>query len=123
MKSNTNAIRKQIRNVILNFCSNVNYRKIPQPASYPYTTFLLQELQTEYGKTQCRLEINCVSKNAEEVEQLADNIQDKLDGYSYLDDKTSFEVYRLQRDIIEEEDKDIERRRLTFELNYYKRED
>ena len=123
MKSNTNAMRKQIRSEILQFCSNVNYRKIPQPITYPYTTFLLKELQTADGQTQCRLEVNCVAKTAEEVETLADNIQDRFDGYSHLDDKTAFEIYRLQRDIIEEEDKEIERRRLTFELNYYKRED
>lgn len=123
MKSNTNAIRKQIRTEMLEFCSSVNYRKVPQPVTYPYTTFLLKELQTEDGKTQCRLEINCVARNAEEAEDLADNIQDKFDGYSHLDDKTAFEVYRLQRDTIEEEDKELERRRLTFELYYHKRED
>lgn len=123
MKSNTNAIRKQVRNGLLKFCSNVNYRKIPQPVTHPYTTFILKELQTTDGRTQCRLEINCVSRNAEEVERLADNIQDEFDGYSYLDEKTAFEIYRLQRDPVEEEDKDIERRRLIFELNYYKREE
>ena len=123
MKSNTNAIRKQIRKEILRFCENVNYRKRPQPVKYPYAIFEIKVMQVTDGKAQCRLEINCVSNNAEEVEDIADGIWDTFDGYSYLDTHAAFETYTMQRDIVEEEDKEIERRRLIFELNYHKREE
>ncbi|MDY3240746.1 MAG: hypothetical protein SOW80_11585 [Anaerovoracaceae bacterium] len=123
MKSNTNAIRKQIRKEILRFCENVNYRKRPQPVKYPYVIFELKVMQVTDGKAQCRLEINCVSNNAAEVEDIADGIWDIFDEYSHLDASTAFETYAMQRDIVEEEDKEIERRRLIFELNYHKREE
>lgn len=123
MKSNTNAIRKQLRAVMLQFCPEVDYRKRKKPVMYPYVTFLLKILQSTDGKTQCRLEVNCVAKDAAKVETMADGIWDAFDGYSFLDDHTAFEIYPQQRDIIEEEDKEIERRRLVFELNYHKREE
>jgi len=123
MKSNTNAIRKQLRTVLLQFCPEVDYRKRRKQIVYPYITFLLKILQSTDGKTQCRLEVNCVAKDAAEVETMADGIWDIFDGYSHLDEHSAFEVYQLQRDPIEEEDKEIERRRLTFELNYHKREE
>ena len=123
MRSNTNAIRKQLRSVMLQFCSSVSYRKRPQPIVYPYTIFELKVLQLSDGRAQCRLEVSCVSIDAAEVENLADGIWDAFDGYSHLDTHSAFEVYQQQRDIIEEEDKEIERRRLVFELDYHKREE
>ena len=123
MRSNTNEIRKQLRTVMLQFCPEVDYRKRRKSVVYPYATFLLKTLQSTDGKTQCRLEVNCVAKDAAEVETIADSIWDAFDGYSHLDAHSAFEVYPQQRDIIEEEDKEIERRRLIFELNYHKREE
>lgn len=122
VKSNTNAIRVQVRKEIHAFCSSVNYKKRPTPIKYPYTIFEMKELGTEDGKTKCNLEVNIVSKNLAEAMDIADSIQDLFDHYSYLDDHCAFETYRLQRNQVEEEDKTIERLRLLFELNYHKRE-
>ena len=123
MKSNTNAIRKQLKAELIKIASSVNYRKRPLPIKYPYVMYELRELSTEDGKTKCNLEVNVVSKDPAEAVDLADKVQDLFDGYSFLDDHCAFEAYRQQRNIIEEEDKAIERIRLLFELNYHKREE
>lgn len=123
MKSNTNELRKQLKTIFNEISNNVSYEQAPTPLNYPYTIFELSEITSEDGKTLYKLEVNCIDRdNVNRVEQIADDIQDRLDHLSFINEKISFEVYRGQRNKVDEEDKRIKRRLLTFELHFYSKE-
>ena len=123
MKSNTNELRKSIRQLIEKHCPNTNYKKVSLPILYPYVTFEITVLAISDGQHKCDLEINVVSKDVKEVERISDALVDALDHESIINTKVACDIYALKRDSVEEADKEIERRRLLFELNYYKAED
>lgn len=123
MKSNTNELRTQLKSILRESCANTCYQETKSPKEYPYVIFDLSEIQQSCGRTQYKLEVNCVCKNNADAESLADNIQDTLDQYSYMNKKIAFYIYRNQRNTVYEEDKTIKRRRLIFELYFYSREE
>lgn len=122
MKSNTNELRKRIKSVLENYAKSY-YQEAPSKHKYPYIVFELSEISTIIGKTVHKLEINCISTNNVEVENIADKVQDVLDEYNFSNDKISFYTYRGPRNTVYEEDKSIKRRRLVFELFFYSKEE
>lgn len=127
MKSNTNELRKQLNFIFQTICKNVFYasarQKPRQKPQYPYLVFELSELLYDSGCTKYKLEVNCVSKNTEEVEDMADFMQDLINNYNFINEKIAFDTYRISRQKAYEEDKTIQRRRLIFELKAYSREE
>lgn len=124
MKNNTSELKKQLSYFLKQKCDKTFFEEA-ENTPYPYIVFEFQELGEESGKTKYRLEINCVDKgvSTKPVEDLADSIQDLFDHFSYENEKISFYMYRGQRNTVREEDKKIKRRRLTFELNLYSKEE
>lgn len=122
MRSNTNELRKRLKTILKDVCTTY-YQEGAAVRKYPYIVFDLSEINTSAGKTLYKVEVNCISQNNTEAEQLSDLIQDIFDEYSYLDDKMAFYTYKGTRNTVYEENKSIKRRRLLFELHYYSRED
>lgn len=112
-------LRKQIQGILKTICNNVYYENGAQ--FYPYVVFEISELAYEAGKHSCQLEINVINKGEDTtvVEQIADDIEGMLDSYSYNDTLLQFRTFKGSRKIVREEDKQIKRRRLLFELYYY----
>lgn len=112
-------LRKQIQSILKTICNNVYYENGIK--SYPYVVFEITELTYDAGKHSCQLEINVINKGTDTtiVEQIADDIQKLLDSIVYSTPNLQFRVFKGARKIVREEDKQIKRRRLLFELYYY----
>ena len=123
MKSNTNALKEYITSLLKTACAHVHFEKCSEK-SYPYIVYELSETGHEAGRTQYKFEVNCIDKGtATAVDDIADCIQDMFDEGSYDNEKISFYTYRNLRQTVDEEDKNIRRRRLIFELYFYSKEE
>lgn len=114
-------LRKQLQILFKTITTNVHYEIAPDTSPYPYLVYELSQLTYNYGKAVLQLEVNILDygTSTTAVETLSDNLQDTLNKYYFINDKIQFSVYRLNRNTIQEEDKKIKRRRLTFEIQLH----
>lgn len=119
--SKTLELKKQLQTIFKSLTANVHYEIAPDSSLYPYLVYELSELTYSYGKAVMQLEVNLLDygTSTSVIETLADSLQDKLEKYYFINDKIQFRVYRRGRITVQEEDKKIRRRRLTFEIQLY----
>lgn len=122
MKTNSKELHKAITTILKTRVSTVSYENIPKPVTYPYAVFSTRLLGTSSGRQNYQLEVDVVSRDIETTEDLADLIQEDLDYQVINNSKIFFHVYRSTRYPVVEEDKDIERRHLVFDLYFYTKE-
>lgn len=99
------------------------YSEAPEGAAYPYAVFDVNVLSVDDARNSCTLEINVWDKGAyySRAEQMADDIEKKVDGEISLSDDLLFYAYKGSREHILDEDKQIKRIRMQFELYFYER--
>lgn len=99
------------------------YSEAPENATYPYAVFDISILSKEDNRNNCTLEINVWDKNRyySRAENMADDISKLLDGSIKLSDELLFYCYDGSRDHVLDEDKQIKRIRMQFELYFYER--
>ena len=121
MANKTYEMRKEITRLLKTLTANVYYDQAPDDATNPYLVYELMELNHDEGKTLLELEINALDygTNTTPIENLCDEIQYLLHRLSYINAFIQFRVYRGLRQKVEEEDKQIIRRRLTFEVHLH----
>lgn len=114
-------LRKQLQILFKTITANVHYEIAPDTSPYPYLVYELSQLTYSYGKAVLQLEVNILDygTSTTTVETLSDTLQDMLNKYYFINDKIQLTVYRLNRNTIQEEDKKIKRRRLTFEIQMH----
>lgn len=90
---------------------------------YPYLIFMLEEVSYSDGMTLCELEVNAVDygKSTSRCESLCDEVQRAFRGFLHLDDEIEFAAYQDRRQTVPEEDRNIIRRRMTFEVRLHER--
>lgn len=115
----TKTIREKLRTILLTTgCNEVYSTRRTNTDTYPYITFDITELSDMYGTTKAQVEVNCVSRGkSAEVDDLADDVQTLLHNYYYIDSTGCFRTYKNSRSTVEEEDKNIVRRRILFDLH------
>lgn len=121
--ANNTAARTAIKTQLLACADRVYFDHANPKAEFPYVVYNVEELDVNSGLTLCELEVNVMDYGEETAvcEALADTIQSALHFYHYLDAEIGFSLYRERRQPIQEEDKKIIRRRLTFEMRLYER--
>ena len=121
MANKTYEMRKEITRLLKTLTSNVYYDQAPDDATNPYLVYELMEIGHDEGKTLLELEINALDygTNTTPIENLCDEIQYLLHRLSYINAFIQFRIYRGLRQKVEEEDKQIIRRRLTFEVHLH----
>lgn len=119
----TTAARAAIMAELKKLCSRVHYDYAEDGAVYPYLVYSLEEISHLDGLTLCQLEVNAMDYGTSTgtCETLADNIQAAFDKYMFINDDVQFEAYRDRRQPVQEEDKKIIRRRMTFEVRMHER--
>ena len=119
--SKTIELREELTRIFKTLIEEVHYEVVPESSPYPYLSYKLDEIRSEYGKSFIIAEVNILDYGTETriVEALADKIQERLHKYYFINDKIQFSSYKLVRNIVEEEDKKIRRRRLTFEIQLF----
>lgn len=101
-------------------CQNVCYQNANDNTPFPYLVFDLSHRKLETGYNYS-LEINAFdnSKSSKTVESIADNIEDILDDTMFDEETFTISIDLNARNNVEESDKDIQRRRLLFDAEYY----
>lgn len=99
------------------------YSEAPTNATYPYSVFDITINSKDDNKYSCTLEINVWDKNQyySRAEELADRTSKLLDGTIKLSDEVLFYCFEGSRDHVLDEDKQIKRIRMQFELYFYER--
>ena len=113
--------RTELHRLFKTLTTNVYYEGNQDPAVYPRLVFDLSEVTYDSGKTLYQLEINIIDygTSTKIVENLADTVQSTLNKYYFINDEIQFAVYRGLRQKVEEDDKQIIRRRLLFEIQLH----
>lgn len=99
------------------------YSEAPVSANYPYAVFDITLNSKDDERNACTLEVNVWDKNQyySRAEKMADDITRLLDGSIKLSDEVLFYCYTGSRDHVLDEDKQIKRIRMQFELYFYER--
>ena len=116
----TISLRTEIKRLLKTLAANVYYEEAPSTVT-SYIVFELSEVNKEYGRVLIQLEINIFDygQSTTAVETLADQVQSTFHKYHFIDANIQFMVYEGSRQIIKEEDKQIIRRRLLFEVHLH----
>jgi len=117
----TVALRTVISTLLKTMTPNVYYEDAPDTNPYPYMVYELNEITYSYGKVLYQLEVNVFGygANTAPIETLADTTQRTLNKYSFINTDIQFTVYQGLRRTIKEEDEQIIRRRLLFEVQLH----
>lgn len=125
MVTKTLAVRSTVQAELKKLCRQVffGHAEFSGKRTYPYLVYALEELSYDDGATLCELEVNAVDfgRDTGPVETLCDQIQKAFRGYVHIDDDVGFAVYQGRRQTVPEEDRNIIRRRLTFEVRLHER--
>lgn len=120
----TEVLRTAIQAKLKTLASNVYYTIASDTTATPYVVYELSELTYNDGKTTYQMEMNIqdYGKDTSTVEDLTDDIQRALNKWFYMDGYIEFMCYKGSRQRVEEEDKQIIRRRLLFEIQLHEKE-
>lgn len=103
--------------------TGAHYGDAPSSATFPYLVFNLEEVSHEYDSSLQELEVDVVDygEDTERAENMADQILTALDHYYVLTDDLQASVYRERRQPLYETDKNVIKRRLTFQVRLHER--
>jgi hypothetical protein len=103
--------------------SKTYYQQAQKDHPKIYVVYLLDQLLNEDGRYTYELEVNVMDYGTDTstVEDLADAIQDLFNKRVVITDDIGVYFYTDRRNTVEEEDRNILRRRLTFSAYLYER--
>lgn len=119
MASKTIELRKDIQKLLKEVYDQVSYRRVSDDTPYPYVVYSIKDI----GESK-ELEINIWDKNSDttQIEEIADKIEE-LDKEIVNNENHSFSLWNNNdRQWIDDEDKNILRINMTFELRYFEKE-
>lgn len=121
--SRTLALRQEMTRILEEIDEKAYYERAPRNRPYPYIVFSLNEVMYGEGKTTYQLEVNVLDRGDDSAvaELMADQIQTVLDQRYEMTKELQFTVYRGLRQAVMEEEKDIVRRRMLFEVHLHER--
>lgn len=121
--SKTAALRKAITARLKTACPRVTYGQADSKTARPYIVYNLETISTQDDMDTLELEANCMDygKDTTPCEELADQVEALFDRWYYLDDKIQFSTYIDRRQPVEEEDRQIIRRRILIEIHLTER--
>ena len=103
--------------------AHVYFGTAPSSVEYPCIVWNLQELAYEDGLSLQELEADVMDygEDTAPAESIADDLQQRLDHFQTLEETFEVSVYRERRQPLQENDKLVIRRRLTFQVRLYER--
>lgn len=121
----TQALRVDIQKELKTLTTNVYYGIAPYTISYPYLVYEFTEISHTYGKTLMQMEVNVIGYGTDtaSIDALADEIQNRFNKYYGINSYIEYSIYRGLRNMVQEEDKKVIRRRLTFEIHLNERKE
>ena len=103
--------------------TGVHFGAAPSSAEFLYLVFSLEEVSHEDNLSLQEMEVDVVDygENTEPAETAADQISAALDHRYILTDDLQASVYRERRQPLYETDKNVIKRRLTFQIRLHER--
>ena len=116
-------LRALFQRTLLEASAHVYFGTAPSSVEYPCIVWNLQELAYEDGLSLQELEANVMDygEDTAPAESIADDLQQRLDHFQTLEETFEVSVYRERRQPLQENDKLVIRRRLTFQVRLYER--
>ena len=121
----TRQLRNSVKQALLEASGiPVFHRLAPPLARAPYLVFSLMLVSHGEAIDRYDLMVDISDYGTEEdsqVDDIADRVVENMDAAEYLDDEISWVSYLSTANIVEETDKNIQRRRLNFEIRLIER--
>lgn len=121
----TKALRASVKEALAEASGiQVFHRLAPPWAKPPFLVFNLQLLTTGEAIDRYDLMVDMSDYAPEDespIDDIADAVANAMDFSEYLDDAISWAAYLSNANTIEEADKNIQRRRLSFEIRLIER--
>lgn len=116
-------LRALFQQKLLESCAHVYFGTAPSSVENPCIVWNLQELSYEDGLSLQELEADVMDygEDTAPAETIADDLQQRLDHFQALEETFEVSVYRERRQPLQENDKLVIRRRLTFQVRLYER--
>ena len=116
-------LRALFQRKLLEASAHVYFGTAPSSVEYPCIVWNLQELTYEDGLSLQELEADVMDygEDTSPAEAIADDLQKRLDHFQTLTDAFEVSVYRERRQPLQENDKLVIQRRLTFQVRLYER--
>lgn len=124
MVSKTIALRTIVTTLLKEVNNNVYYIEAPNNTSSPYIVFDFNTVDlNNYPRNDVFLIVDIWDKNDDTmtIENLADEIEEKLNRLNYPTDEVLPTIFLSTRYNLTDEDKSIKRRQLRFEIQNYER--
>lgn len=123
MVDKTKYFRTAVTTILKTCCANVYYDHAKANAEFPYAVFSTFERSRTDGTVSAEIDVNVIDygDDTEQCEAISDAVQDALDHAQYTDANIYFVSYQETRKPVQEEDKKVIRRRLTFDVRLYER--
>lgn len=117
----TELLKVELKKILKGKAERVSYETGPKNKVYPYVVFETSELSSSDGKTIYQLEVNAYDfeNKTSAIDDLADDIQTALHNKFIINGMIEFVAYKGARQSPKEDNKDILRRRLLFEVQLH----
>ena len=121
--SKTIALRTVLTERLRTCCPRVWYGQAKDTTQRPYLVYTVEQLSYGDGQHLMELEVNVVDygDDTAPAEELSDAVESAFDQWHYLDETIQISTYNDRKQPVEEEDRQIIRRRLLIELHVYER--
>ena len=117
--SKTIELRKDIQNIFKSITENVYFRKANRNSLYPHIVYSIEDI---YNAKVLTIDIWDKYIDTSRIEEIADNLE-KIKNIVVNSEFHSFILYyNNDRKWVDDEDKEIQRINLSFQINYYGKE-
>lgn len=116
-------LREQLGKLIGAIHPRASFEGSTYDMDYPYIVYNLPNSFANGRQEIFNLDVDVWSYGADttELETITRQVEKGLDMYKYIDENIQFSIYKRNRLNVEDDDKQIKRRKLIFELRYYDR--
>ena len=119
MASKTIELRKDIQALLKTVTAQTFYRRATDTALYPYVVYTIEDI---FGAKMLKVDIWDKDSSTLRIETIADSIETLKDEIIKSENHTVILYYNEDRQWVDDEDKQIQRINLSFELRYYGKE-
>lgn len=116
-------LRKVLNSLLKTHHPRVYYQQATDKAQFPYIVYNLPNSFDNEQQEVFSLDVDIWSMGADttDIEVLAGRLWKVLNGYYHIDTNIQFTTHRATRLVLEDDNPDIKRRKLIFELRYFDR--
>lgn len=118
-----NELRTALNSLLRLHHPRVYYQNAPNTAKFPYIVYNLPNSFDNEQQEVFNLDVDvwAMGSDTTEIETLSGSLWKDLNGHHHIDANIQFTTYRASRLTLEDDNPDIKRRKLIFELRYLDR--